>query len=61
MPHGLLIELMNNVTGSFAAQVACGGADADSMSEVLQGRFIVPFSCSPVVWLLLGAALMPIA
>ncbi|KAK9841658.1 hypothetical protein WJX74_009604 [Apatococcus lobatus] len=33
----LLMELMSNVCGTFAAQLAYGGADADCISEILQG------------------------
>lgn len=57
----LFMELMSNVTGSFAAQLACGGADADSMSEILQGPFLVPHSFDSEVWLLLTGVLKHVA
>lgn len=36
--QGLLMELMANLAGSFAACLACGGAQADLMSDDLQGE-----------------------
>lgn len=35
------MELMANVDGSFAACLACGGAQADLMSESLQSEILV--------------------